>query len=723
LLHAVRFDDLFGKAFGLAFFLHGEKSVAAEIASTSLLKLEVAAAAQNKRLYYNPSKGNGRADVSRTKITLRDEHLLQRLVYIESEPHEKRKEEELDEGSLLVHFIKHLVRITLKRNSFYVALGVNRLLHDYTTAQAMEIYNVVVQDPDRVKDDYYYRSRKGRLVEEIKERFGSLIELTRGTRGEEKIQAANTTVEHTDLVRECLEQFRPWETPCVIGRSFDPVSHELPALSSHSSLPDDTVEINRIHALLDPACYERLTRALRLELPASKLRVPKFSLRKGGNGMRGNGKHRQIPGLSEAELETIRNGLVDQSLKRKRSFAGVLSVVVDGVPRARIDVESTTRVSLDINENAELVEVYATGEQSDLLLATHLLSGDYDDKTGKLEKAAIRLEGGQEISFSVSRVPTEGSADLMSLEVAYRETAPLRASALSLLRLRAYVVGILSRPNAKWGLIAVPAFGALLVATLATVVWIAYRSAHNSAGAPYVAAVHPLESPSPGTGVEGLHTVAERAMGAEPSTENANEESKMMANDAPPKSPNSPHKTEGPGAHVPAIRSLTSSPNPQSVPRTIDQARIPKIPEGEATRGMQSSSTIRALSQVKKIYVEPIGNDSQLETLAAAVAKEFATEKFLEIVEEKENADAVLKIRAAGGSSIQSGTDLVSNRSSRSQSANRPVTVILVNEDGNVVWPSERARSQFTYTGTVRAVSSRIVRDLESAVQKAAQAR
>jgi hypothetical protein len=138
---------------------------------------------------------------------------------------------------------------------------------------------------------------------------------------------------------------------------------------------------------------------------------------------------------------------------------------------------------------------------------------------------------------------------------------------------------------------------------------------------------------------------------------------------------------------------------------------------------MQSSSTIRALSQVKKIYVEPIGNDSQLETLAAAVAKEFATEKFLEIVEEKENADAVLKIRAAGGSSIQSGTDLVSNRSSRSQSANRPVTVILVNEDGNVVWPSERARSQFTYTGTVRAVSSRIVRDLESAVQKAAQAR
>jgi hypothetical protein len=687
------------------------------------LKLEVAAAAQNKRLYYNPSKRNGRADVSRTKITLRDEHLLQRLVYIESEPHEKRKEEELDEGSLLVYFIKHLIRITLKRNSFYVALGVNRLLHEYTTAQAMEIYNVVVQDPDRVKDDYYYRSRKGRLVEEIKERFGSLIELTRGTRGEEKIQAANITVEHTDLVRECLEQFRPWETSCVIGRSFDPVSHELPALSSHSSLPGDTVEINRIHALLDPACYERLTRALRLELPASKLRVPKFFLRKGGNGMRGNGKHRQIPGLSEAELETIRNGLVDQSLKRKRSFAGVLSVVVDGVPRARIDVESTTRVSLDINENAELVEVYATGEQSDLLLATHLLSGDYDDKTGKLEKAAIRLEGGQEISFSVSRVPTEGSADLMSLEVAYRETAPLRASALSLLRLRAYVVGILSRPNAKWGLIAVPAFGALLVATLATVVWIAYRSAHNSAGAPYVAAVHPLESPSPGTGVEGLHTVAERAMGAEPSTENANEESKMMANDAPPKSPNSPHKTEGPGAHVPAIRSLTSSPNPQSVPRTIDQARIPKIPEGEATRGMQSSSTIRALSQVKKIYVEPIGNDSQLETLAAAVAKEFATEKFLEIVEEKENADAVLKIRAAGGSSIQSGTDLVSNRSSRSQSANRPVTVILVNEDGNVVWPSERARSQFTYTGTVRAVSSRIVRDLESAVQKAAQAR
>jgi hypothetical protein len=713
---------MFWKAFGLAFFLHGEKSVAAEIASTSLLKLEVAAAAQNKRLYYNPSKRNGRADISRTKVRLRDEHLLQRLVYIESEPHEKRKEEELDEGSLLVHFIKHLVRITLKRNSFYVALGVNRLLHDYTTAEAMEIYNVVVQDPDRVKDDYYYRSRKGRLVEEIKERFGNLIELTRGMRGEEKIQADNLSVEHTDLVRECLEQFRPWETSCVIGGSFDPVSHELPALSSQSALPDDTVEINRIHALLDPACYERLMKALRLEHPASKLRVPKFFLRKGGNGMRGNGKHRQVPGLSEAELEAIRNNLVDQSLRRKRSFAGVLSVVVDGVSRARIDLESNPRVSLNIDEGAEMIEVYATGEQSDLLLATHLLSGDYFDRHGELENTAIRLEGGQEISFSLSRIPTEGSADLMSLEVAYRETAPLRASARSLLRLRAYVVGILSRANAKWGLIAVPAFGALLVASLATVVWIAYRSAHNSAGAPYVAAVHPLESPSPGTGVEG-HTVAERAMGAEPSAENANEESKMMANNASPKSPNSPHKAEGPVAHVPAIRSLTSSPNPQSVPRTIEQARITEIPEGEATRGMQSSSPIRALSQVKKIYVEPLGNDSQLETLAAAVAKEFATEKFLEVVEEKENADAVLKIKAAGGSSIQTGTDLASNRNSRSQPANPSVTIMLVNEDGNVVWPGEKALSQFTYTGTVRAVSSRIVRDLKSAVQKAARAR
>ncbi len=68
------------------------------------------------------------------------------------------------------------IRISLKRNSFYVTLGISRILHNYGTNDAMEIYNIVVQNPDRVHDDYYYRSRKGVLMKELKACFGELLE-------------------------------------------------------------------------------------------------------------------------------------------------------------------------------------------------------------------------------------------------------------------------------------------------------------------------------------------------------------------------------------------------------------------------------------------------------------------------------------------------------------------------------------------------------------------
>ena len=136
-----------------------------------LPKLETASNAQFKRYYYTPT---GRAETSRatrSRVSLNDLQLLQRLVFVESENFEKQNEtaKTTSEKNLLVYFIKHLVRISLKRNSFYVTLGISRILHNYGTNDAMEIYNIVVQDPDRVHDDYY-RSRKGVLMKELKAR-------------------------------------------------------------------------------------------------------------------------------------------------------------------------------------------------------------------------------------------------------------------------------------------------------------------------------------------------------------------------------------------------------------------------------------------------------------------------------------------------------------------------------------------------------------------------
>src|SRR5204862_4543803 len=124
-------DELPNRAFQLAYFLHRERKTAAEIASRALNKLQLAATAQGKRLYYRLT---GRADSrkARSKVSMGEPHLLQRLVYVESEEYERRKEaaahnpDRVDGISparhtdLVVYFIKHLVRITTKRNSFYV---------------------------------------------------------------------------------------------------------------------------------------------------------------------------------------------------------------------------------------------------------------------------------------------------------------------------------------------------------------------------------------------------------------------------------------------------------------------------------------------------------------------------------------------------------------------------------------------------------------------------
>src|SRR5437870_873005 len=140
--------DLLNRAFRLGYFLHGERDTAVQIAVRAVNKLQLAATAQGKRLYYRLT---GRTDArrkARSKVTLSEPHLLQRLVFVESEEYERQKEQNViapasaadrpaHESDLVIYFVKHLVRITTKRNSFYVTLGLSRLLYNYTTAETM----------------------------------------------------------------------------------------------------------------------------------------------------------------------------------------------------------------------------------------------------------------------------------------------------------------------------------------------------------------------------------------------------------------------------------------------------------------------------------------------------------------------------------------------------------------------------------------------------------
>ena len=168
-VNRVSTEDVLNKAYRLAYFLHQDKSVATRIVAAATLKLNVAMAVQSKRLYYIPVGRMSRGELRRTngirnKALFSDLHLLQRLIYVESEPYERQKEraaqctppdvhadgDPASDEDLLVYFTKHLVRITTKRNAFYVTLGVSRLLHSYSTLETMEIYNAVIGEPERV---------------------------------------------------------------------------------------------------------------------------------------------------------------------------------------------------------------------------------------------------------------------------------------------------------------------------------------------------------------------------------------------------------------------------------------------------------------------------------------------------------------------------------------------------------------------------------------------
>src|SRR5258708_1816603 len=125
-------NDIVIRAFNLAYFIHADKSAALGTVTSALDKLEVAVAAQDNLLYYcppiRPFRSGLRPPGSRTKVTLDEIHLLQRLIYLESEPYEKLKERSqipvpLTEEDMVVHFVKHLVSITIRRNSFHVSLG------------------------------------------------------------------------------------------------------------------------------------------------------------------------------------------------------------------------------------------------------------------------------------------------------------------------------------------------------------------------------------------------------------------------------------------------------------------------------------------------------------------------------------------------------------------------------------------------------------------------
>jgi hypothetical protein len=397
----VEVRSLFDRAVETASFILDDRARAVDVAVEAMAKLHVAVRAQRRRRSYLP-KGRSTSGVAgratRTRVSAGDSHLLQRLVYVESERWEREQEQagRVDARGMLLRYVKHLVRIGLKRNSFYVVLGVSRLLHQYSTIETMEIYSLLIQDPDRVRDDHYYRSRKKQLLEEVLARFEGFLQVESGVRGEHRIRTTAPDPDMQAFVAECLRRFTPWDTRCVVPERFDPWSAEIPALLFEGDDPDDEhpIETNRIHAAIDPDCYAHVAAALALAAPAARLALPEFRMT--ASRPSSPGGHGPGPG---GDFGRAQERFREDAERRRQHDGRVIVVVADGVERARLDLDGSAHTRVRVPAGTELVELRgARGETLAVWLA-----GFETPRRGSSAEYAIRLENGWEISIRRDR--------------------------------------------------------------------------------------------------------------------------------------------------------------------------------------------------------------------------------------------------------------------------------------------------------------------------------
>ena len=649
------------RAFELAYLIIGDRMTAIRIVVAAMDSLKVASSIQVKRHAYVPM-GRAASRAARNKVSLSTIHMLQRLVYVESEIYERLLEQvegALTQEDMVIHYLKHMVRIATKRNSFYVSLGLARLLYNYTTPEAAEIYNLVLQDPDRIRDDYYYRSRKARLLHELKERFGNLVQTYRSNQQEERFQTHEDSGSYVGLVKECLMRFTPWGTTCVLPASFDPAKNILLPFLFKGDNPDEehTVEINRIHTLLHPPCFKRLVLALGLDPPNRRLGVPYFFI---SGGDRGTTDDRfNPPGLTEQELNAIKSSLNRKGARRRRKSGQSLRVYVDGVERARLELAQASRIRLEVGDDAEVIYVWAADAQEDILLASHFLARD---ESGILPSQSVTLaEGGQQICFFISahHTPTAESPSAL-IHIEYRETKWHRAAALYLLQLKHRLSenGALQELKQRGWLKPVLLLLALLICIAGLLIY--FQSRRQGTAQPSVAGQKESQPSIP-----------------PPANQNSNE--------APPPSVRpTPHDRR---EHEPPPDQLAV--NPPTGNRVTRAARMKRL-------------AVRLLS-VQKVYVDPLGEDALSQQVREVLIERLRSSNRFTVVSNRDEADAVFK---GGAARVEQNAEMAS------------VVLKLVNIDGQVIWPLTTGKSARRYTGRVANLGDRLLHDLLNDIQR-----
>jgi len=426
-----------------------------EVLSSAVSKLKTQRSREKKRVYWREKSLKNKI----TRIVRNETDALQWLIYHESAHYERQQEETGTQSTrdMIVRYVKHLTQITTAMSSFYVSVGVQRLLYFYSTSEAQRAYEWLTE---HYANDAVYRTIKGTLMKELENRFGNSIQICKIHRGEQRFDGLDDQQRWTVLVERCLKLFTPWST---LGKCFSSATSGLSsgvtlAARYYPNVSEDALEIRRCHAFIDPVCYEELARKTGLDSPSQRLALPRF-LNVNMKGPDDSGElNEERVNLTDDRVRRIMDRTAKDALIRQQALPKFLRILADGKECARLDVAGVESIQREIREGVKLLEILTEYNGKDVLLATHWI--EYTRWEGVAPaQAVVDLGKERELLIQIELVAeTEETPRRISLRLKCRSVSRL-----------ADFWEVLKLPSVAW--YRLPGYG-LAVAALIVLGWV-----------------------------------------------------------------------------------------------------------------------------------------------------------------------------------------------------------------------------------------------------------
>jgi hypothetical protein len=296
-------------------------------------------------------------------------------------------------------------------SSFYVNVALGRLLYNYTTSEAQSAYEILTR---RFLGTDEYRRAKAAIMGRIVSRFEPFLKLTRVEHGEHRFEAGDDQQELAPLVNQALSLLTPWST---LGQCSD----FWTATEWSQDGNNNVTEVRASHIFIEPECYRRLVTAMAVDVPETKLSLPRFFMPdKQDTPTMSGPETRRAPELTSEECEQVQRQLAASDGRRRRQQPAALTVLVDGEEQGSLHLtRANARLPIELKLGSHLIELRGEDPSGTVtVFATHFIT--YAKNSFEPSRATAQLSQGT-VVFDLTPVQQEeGIPSWASLEIAFR---------------------------------------------------------------------------------------------------------------------------------------------------------------------------------------------------------------------------------------------------------------------------------------------------------------